>query len=50
MYDAIQVRCSVSGFALSANFVLKDVLMSGRCKNKKGSESIVHKENCFVEE
>ena len=37
-------------FALSANFVLKDVLMSGRCKNKKGSESIVHKEKCFVEE
>ena len=39
MYDA---RCW--DFALSANFVLKGVLMSVRCKNKKGSESIVQKE------
>ena len=49
--DAIHVRCSASIFCSISKFCVRSVLIYvSEVTTRKGNESIVPKENCFVEE
>ena len=48
--DAVHVRCSVSEFCIISKFRVKSDFDVSEVTTRKGNESIVQKENSFVEE
>ena len=48
--DEVHVRCSASGFCIISKFCVKSVFYVSEVTTRKGNESIVQEENCFVEE
>ena len=48
--NAVHVRCSASGFALSASFVSELECFDGSEVTGKGNDSFVQKQSCVVEE